>query len=153
MRYIRKIGVWPVGFAGLFPYQSPVVVNGKVRDWFSAYKRTQRKFPIDMAGFAITGELLMTHPNAKFNLNEPLGFMETKFIESLGVTMDDLEPRADNCTKVGRFLGEIHGLLLIPEGLKASGKALDKAVCIGYDRPIQEKGGMDGVMADDCVFL
>ena len=101
MRYIRKIGVWPVGLAAGFPYESPVVVNGKVRDWFSAYKRTQRKFPIDMAGFAITGELLMTHPNASFNLNETKGFMESNFIESLGVTVDDLEPRADNCTKVG----------------------------------------------------
>ena len=118
MRYIRKIGVWPVGLAGSFPYESPVVVNGKVRDWFSAYRRTQRKFPIDMAGFAFTGELLMTHPNAKFNLNETDGSMETNFIESLGVTTDDLEPRADNCTKVGIFLGEIHGFFLILEGLK-----------------------------------
>ena len=108
MRYIRKIGVWPVGFAGGLPYESPVVVNGKVRDWFSAYQRTRRKFPIDMAGFAITGELLMTHPNATFGFH--LGSVETKFIESLGVTVDDLEPRADNCTKVGILLGVIHGV-------------------------------------------
>ena len=110
MRYIRKIGVWPVGLTGWLFYESPVVVNGKVRDWFNT-KRTQKKFPIDMAGFAITGELLMNRPNAKFIINETVGFMETKFIESLGVTMDDLEPRADNCTKVGMQFGKIHSLL------------------------------------------
>ena len=97
--------MWPVGFAGALPYESPVVVNGKVRDWFSAFKRKARKFPIDMSGFAITGELLMAHPNATFGFH--VGLVETEFIESLGVTVDDLEPRADNCTKVGILLGTV----------------------------------------------
>ena len=110
MRHIRKIGVWPVGLAGLLPYESPVVVNGKVRHWLSGSQRKERKFPIDIAGFAITGELLLSHPNAIFNLNDTAGAMESKFIESLGVTADDLEPRADDCTKVGTIRKVIYDI-------------------------------------------
>ena len=110
MRHIRKIGTWPVGLAGLLPDESPVVVNGKVRDWFSGSQRKERTFPIDVAGFAFTGEHMLSHPNAMFNLNDTAGAMESKFIESLGVTVDDLEPREDNCTKVGAIRKVIYDI-------------------------------------------
>ena len=52
-----------------------------------------------LAGFAVTLELLLDHPDAQIDLEARRGYLETSLLEQL-VTLDQLEPRGDNCTKV-----------------------------------------------------
>lgn len=57
-------------------------------------------FAVDMAGFAIHLKIIFNHPHALFINTLEKGTLETQLLEDLGVTLDDLEPRGDNCTKV-----------------------------------------------------
>lgn len=80
-------------------FEGPVVSDGKVTRFFTFYK-PERPFPIDMAGFAINARLIKERPEAKFAYEVPRGYQESHFLEKLGVTLDQLEPKAKNCTKV-----------------------------------------------------
>lgn len=52
-----------------------------------------------MAGFAINLNLLLMHPSARFSQLSTVGMQESDFLSHL-VSTNDLEARADNCTKV-----------------------------------------------------
>lgn len=56
----------------------------------------RRTFPVDMAGFAINIKYL----NPLATMPYQKGYLEDKFLVALGITMEDIEPLADNCTKV-----------------------------------------------------
>lgn len=99
MRFTKTVTVWPVGLVGGLRYEKPIVKDGKVTGWF-VYWKPQRPFPMDMAGFAINVQLFFDSPNAKFSNEVPRGYLESTILEQLHVKMEDLEPRADNCTKV-----------------------------------------------------
>ncbi|KAL3874991.1 hypothetical protein ACJMK2_037935 [Sinanodonta woodiana] len=99
MRFTRKVSVWPVGLVGYLRYERPVVKDGKVMGWHT-YWRPERTFAIDMAGFAINASLLFKRSEAKFSIHVKRGGLESEFLTSLGVTLDDLEPKADGCTKI-----------------------------------------------------
>lgn len=58
---------------------------------------------MDMAGFAVSLKLVLANPDACFDGNAPMGFLESSFLQGL-VTIDELEPKADNCTKVFLFI-------------------------------------------------
>ncbi|GFQ81960.1 galactosylgalactosylxylosylprotein 3-beta-glucuronosyltransferase 3 [Trichonephila clavata] len=98
MRYTHTVSVWPVGLVGGLMVERPLIKNGKVVGWNTIWK-ADRPFPIDMAGFAVNLTLLLQHPEAGFSLAVPRGYQETKLLRDL-VTVDQLEPKADNCTKV-----------------------------------------------------
>lgn len=98
MRYTKKASVWPVGLVGSMKFERPVVENGKVVRFHTGW-RPDRPFPIDMAGFAVSLNLLLAKPKACFDGNAEMGFLESSFLQSL-VTMEELEPKADMCTKV-----------------------------------------------------
>lgn len=102
MRYTKKVSVWPVGLVGGLMVERPLVKNGKVVGWNTVWK-TNRPFPIDMAGFAVNLTLLLQHPEAGFSLSVPRGYQESKLLKDL-VTVDELEPKANNCTKVSKTL-------------------------------------------------
>lgn len=72
--------------------------TGRVTGWNSHW-RPERTFPIDMAGFAVNLQHLLMHPAAEFSFNVERGFQETALLSQL-VTVNELEPKADNCTKV-----------------------------------------------------
>lgn len=72
--------------------------SGKVKGYLSGWK-PNRPFAIDMAGFAINLDLILLHPNVKFSYEMEIGFQESEFLGKI-TTRDDLEPLADNCTKV-----------------------------------------------------
>lgn len=55
---------------------------------------------MDMAGFAVNLQLIITHPRAQFTNEVQRGYQESTLLTALGVLLSDLEPRADNCTKV-----------------------------------------------------
>ncbi|KAJ1109441.1 hypothetical protein NDU88_006802 [Pleurodeles waltl] len=99
MRHTQKVSVWPVAFAGGLRYESvDVDTFGKVKGWKVKYD-LQRAFAIDMAGFAVNLNLIIKKHNAWFPEQGYSGKMESRFLEGLAV-MEDLEPKASNCTKV-----------------------------------------------------
>uniref|UniRef100_A0A8C6VKY3 Galactosylgalactosylxylosylprotein 3-beta-glucuronosyltransferase n=1 Tax=Naja naja TaxID=35670 RepID=A0A8C6VKY3_NAJNA len=100
MRYTKKVSVWPVAFVGGLRYESPKVSPaGKVVGWKTVFD-PNRPFAIDMAGFAISIKLILEKPQASFKLDGVKGgYQETSLLKDL-VTMDGLEPKAANCTKV-----------------------------------------------------
>jgi len=99
MRTIKGVGVWPVGLVGGLLVEKPLINSkGKVIGWNSAW-RPERPFPVDMAGFAINLKLLRNHPNAAFSWDVSRGFQETAILSQV-TTVEQLEPMADNCSKV-----------------------------------------------------
>lgn len=98
MRETKKVSIWPVGLVGGLYVEKPIVENGKVVGFNSAW-RPERPFPIDMAGFAISLKHFLSKPDAIFSYKSEAGFQETDFL-SLLTTREELEPMAANCTKV-----------------------------------------------------
>lgn len=100
MRSTKKVSVWPVAFVGGLRYESPKVNTlGKVYGWKTVFD-PHRPFAIDMAGFAVNLQLILDNPQAFFKLRGVKGgYQETSLLKEL-VSLNDLEPKADNCTKV-----------------------------------------------------
>ena len=96
IRWTKKISMLPVAFIGDDAFTSPVVDKGKVigfsDPWFE-----KRKFPVDMAGFAVNIELLKMHRPKMPYLK---GFEETLFLENMNITIEDIEPLANGCTDI-----------------------------------------------------
>ncbi|XP_010616159.1 galactosylgalactosylxylosylprotein 3-beta-glucuronosyltransferase 2 [Fukomys damarensis] len=99
MRTTRKVSVWPVGLVGGRRYERPVVENGKVVGWYTGW-RADRPFAIDMAGFAVSLQVILSNPKAVFKRrgSQP-GMQESDFLKQI-TTVEELEPKASNCTKV-----------------------------------------------------
>ncbi|RZF35581.1 hypothetical protein LSTR_LSTR005109 [Laodelphax striatellus] len=99
MRWTKKVSIWPVGLVGGLLVEKPIVnSSGKVSGFNSAWGM-DRPFPIDMAGFAISLPHLLSHPDVKFSFKVKMGHQESVFLEKL-TKREDLEPLADNCTKI-----------------------------------------------------
>lgn len=92
--------MWPVAFVGGLRYESPKVNTlGKVFGWKTVFD-PRRPFAIDMAGFAVNLQLILSKPQAYFKLRGVKGgYQESSLLREL-VTLRDLEPKAANCTKV-----------------------------------------------------
>ncbi|RLV98151.1 hypothetical protein DV515_00011066 [Chloebia gouldiae] len=99
MRSTRKVSVWPVAFVGGLRYESPKVnAAGKVYGWKTVFD-PHRPFAIDMAGFAVNLRLILQRSQAYFKLRGVKGgYQESSLLREL-VTLNDLEPKAANCTK------------------------------------------------------
>lgn len=96
---VKRVGVWPVGLVGGLNAETPIVnKNGQVSGYKSGWK-PNRPFAIDMAGFAINLDLILTKTEAKFSNQMEHGLQESEFL-SYFTTKEQLEPLADNCTKV-----------------------------------------------------
>ena len=50
--------MWPVGLITNYGVSSPVVKNGKVVGFYDGWV-ANRKFPVDMAGFAVSVQLII----------------------------------------------------------------------------------------------
>jgi len=100
IRETKTVSMFPVGFIGSQGVSGPIVKDGKVvgftDDWFA-----QRKFPVDMAGFAVNVDF-MKERNSKADEAMPYkaGYEEDIFLRNLNVTIGDIEPMADNCQQV-----------------------------------------------------
>lgn len=99
MRHTQKVSVWPVGLVGGLMLERPKVVNGKVIDWDVSWAAT-RPFAIDMAGFAVNVKHFLSRTKAKFAYQVKRGHQESEFLRHLVSSLDELEPKADDCTKV-----------------------------------------------------
>lgn len=102
MRYTRRVSVWPVGFVGGLLVERPIVdpEDGSRIKEFNSMWQNRRPFPIDMAGFAISLRLLISHPEAKFSDEQRIGYVESHFLGQLVSSWDELEPKADRCSKI-----------------------------------------------------
>ena len=99
MRWTKRVSVWPVGLTGGARWAGPIVENGKVVRFHTNWA-PERAFPIDMAAFAINlRRLVKERPWVAFNSTVAKGFLEPSLLQQL-TTIDELEPVADNCTKV-----------------------------------------------------
>lgn len=58
----------------------------------------KRKWPVDMAGFAVNLEFMNIHPNA--TMPYKAGYEEDEFLRNIHLKMEDIEPKANNCTEV-----------------------------------------------------
>uniref|UniRef100_A0A914I1X9 Galactosylgalactosylxylosylprotein 3-beta-glucuronosyltransferase n=1 Tax=Globodera rostochiensis TaxID=31243 RepID=A0A914I1X9_GLORO len=100
MRAVQQIGIWPVGIVDEMIAEYPLIgSNSKVLGFNSKWKR-QRPFPVDMASFAVNISRILTHADGGFSYRTPRGYLESNFLISLNVTLNEFEPKADNCTKV-----------------------------------------------------
>ncbi|KAG5266808.1 hypothetical protein AALO_G00236460 [Alosa alosa] len=99
MRSTRRVAVWPVGLVGGRRYERPLVEKGKVVGWYTGW-RADRPFAIDMAGFAVNLRVILSNPRAQFKRRgaKP-GMQESDFLKQI-TKVEDLEPKANNCTKV-----------------------------------------------------
>ncbi|RZF47648.1 hypothetical protein LSTR_LSTR009532 [Laodelphax striatellus] len=97
IRDTRKVSMFPVGLIGEYSISSPILKEGKVVGFFDSWP-AKRMFPVDMAGFAVNIEFLLQHPNA--TMPYKAGYEEDRFLRSLGLTLDQIEPKANGCTEV-----------------------------------------------------
>ena len=100
MRSTHKVSVWAVGLVGGSIYENVNIsdshhVVGWHVNWYGG-----RKFAIDMAGFAINLRLVHENPSANFYFRFEKGYLESMFLDGLGIQMKDLEPVAENQTEV-----------------------------------------------------
>ena len=103
IRTTKKVSVFPVGLIGLQSFSSPVVVEGRVIGFADPWYE-KRKFPIDMAGFAISVNFILKAKKAGGTgvgeMPYKVGFEEDIFLKSLNLELKDLEPLGSNCTEV-----------------------------------------------------
>lgn len=52
-----------------------------------------------MIGFAVNLDIILANYNARFNPFGEVGYLEPEFLSNL-ITVQELEAKADNCTKV-----------------------------------------------------
>lgn len=96
-----RVGVWPVGLVGGLMVEKPVLDprNDSLVVGFNSQWRPERPFPIDMAGFAISVNLLMANPEAKFSYSVERGYQESEILRRV-TTMDRLQPMANKCRDI-----------------------------------------------------
>ncbi|KAG9337979.1 hypothetical protein JZ751_027316 [Albula glossodonta] len=86
MRSTRQVSVWPVGLVGGRRYERPLVEKGRVVGWYT--------------GFAVNLQVVLANPKALFKRrgSQP-GMQESDFLKQI-TKVEDLEPKAHNCTRV-----------------------------------------------------
>lgn len=97
MRRTKRVSMFPVGLVTKLGVSTPIVRSGKVVGFYDGWI-AQRKFPVDMAGFAVSVPFILSRPNATMPFS--VGYEEDGFLKSLGITPSEIEPLAFNCTKV-----------------------------------------------------
>ncbi|MCL4157572.1 UNVERIFIED_CONTAM: hypothetical protein GTU68_009319 [Idotea baltica] len=98
--------MFPVGLVTKLGVSTPIVRAGRVIGFYDGWI-ANRKFPVDMAGFAINVKVFLDHPQAFMPF--VVGYEEDGLLKNLKINVADIEPKAENCTKVrfpeGCFLG------------------------------------------------
>lgn len=100
MRNVKGVGVWPVGLVGGLLVERPRInAQGKVDGWLTVWS-PERPFCIDMAGFAVNLKLFFQKADYEFAYEVEKGYQESIFLQHFVSSLDELEVKADNCTKV-----------------------------------------------------
>lgn len=93
------VGVWPVGLVGGLMVEKPILNADNTVVGFNAAWRPERPFPIDMAGFAVSTDLILKFSKAVFSYEVERGYQESEILRQI-TTREDLQPLANLCTKV-----------------------------------------------------
>lgn len=102
MRFTKQVSMFPVGLITKLGISTPVLRNGTFAGFYDGWV-AGRKFPVDMAGFAVSVKFLHERPNATMPFKP--GFEEDGFLRSLApLEPKDIEFLATNCTKVSTNL-------------------------------------------------
>ncbi|KAK8726238.1 hypothetical protein OTU49_017482, partial [Cherax quadricarinatus] len=97
IRYTERVSMFPVGLVTKAGLSSPVLKNGKFHGWYDGWI-AKRKFPVDMAGFAVSVQYLLKMQNAEMPYKA--GYEEDGFLRSLKIEPEEIEFKADKCTKI-----------------------------------------------------
>ncbi|KAL5293485.1 GlcAT-P.2 family protein [Megaselia abdita] len=98
MRYTKKVSMWPVGLVTKLGISSPIVINNTITGFYDGWVGG-RKYPVDMAGFAVSVQFLKQRPKAEMPYRT--GYEEDGFLKSLDpLKLTEIEPLASMCTKV-----------------------------------------------------
>lgn len=92
----KGVSIFPVGRLGPKGVERPILVNGRFDRWDADW--TERKFPVDMAGFAFHSRLLKGLENPLWDHKGRGG--ESEFISKLINSPDEAEFLCEGCTKV-----------------------------------------------------
>jgi hypothetical protein len=94
IRQTSGVSVFPVGHLGPNGIERPVVQNGRIVGWDAAWP--ERKFPVDMAGFAFDAALLDDVSGTIFDYGARGG--ETELLEKLISSDEELMPLCNDCS-------------------------------------------------------
>ncbi|XP_030080450.1 galactosylgalactosylxylosylprotein 3-beta-glucuronosyltransferase P isoform X2 [Drosophila hydei] len=98
MRYTKKVSMWPVGLVTKTGVSSPIIRGGKLDGYYDGWIGG-RKYPVDMAGFAVSVKFLLERPNAKMPFKP--GYEEDGFLRSLAPLVNsEIELLADECRDI-----------------------------------------------------
>ncbi|XP_019869458.1 galactosylgalactosylxylosylprotein 3-beta-glucuronosyltransferase P isoform X2 [Aethina tumida] len=98
IRYTKRVSMFPVGLVTKFGVSTPVIRNGQFIEFYDGWLGG-RKFPVDMAGFAVSVQFLLERPQASMPYTP--GFEEDGFLKSLKpFEPKEIEFMASNCTKI-----------------------------------------------------
>ncbi|CAD1478848.1 unnamed protein product, partial [Heterotrigona itama] len=98
IRKTKRVSMFPVGLCTKFGLSSPIIKNEKFVGFYDGWI-AGRKFPVDMAGFAVSVKFLLQRPNASMPFKA--GYEEDGFLKSLApFEPKEIEFLADNCTRV-----------------------------------------------------
>ncbi|XP_054732644.1 galactosylgalactosylxylosylprotein 3-beta-glucuronosyltransferase P isoform X1 [Anastrepha obliqua] len=98
MRYTKKVSMWPVGLVTKYGVSSPIIQDGKITGFYDGWIGG-RKFPVDMAGFAVSVKFLHERPEAKMPFKP--GYEEDGFLKSLApLNLTEIELLASDCTEI-----------------------------------------------------
>ncbi|XP_032597454.1 galactosylgalactosylxylosylprotein 3-beta-glucuronosyltransferase P isoform X2 [Drosophila grimshawi] len=98
MRYTKKVAMWPVGLVTKTGVSSPIIRAGKLDGYYDGWIGG-RKYPVDMAGFAVSVKFLHERPKAKMPFKP--GYEEDGFLRSLApLQNNEIELLADECRDI-----------------------------------------------------
>ncbi|XP_052851648.1 galactosylgalactosylxylosylprotein 3-beta-glucuronosyltransferase S isoform X1 [Drosophila gunungcola] len=97
IRKTQRVSMFPVGLIADYGVSGPVVRKGKVVAFLDSWV-AGRRWPVDMAGFAVSLEYMAQYPYV--NMPYKPGYEEDLFLRSIGLKMDQIEPRGNNCTEI-----------------------------------------------------
>ncbi|XP_037709453.1 galactosylgalactosylxylosylprotein 3-beta-glucuronosyltransferase S isoform X2 [Drosophila subpulchrella] len=97
IRKTQRVSMFPVGLIADYGISGPVVRKGKVVAFLDSWV-AGRRWPVDMAGFAVNLEYMAQYPYV--NMPYKPGYEEDLFLRSIGLQMSLIEPRGNNCTEI-----------------------------------------------------
>ncbi|KAI8040212.1 hypothetical protein M5D96_006151 [Drosophila gunungcola] len=98
MRYITKVAMWPVGLVTKTGVSSPIIQGGKLVGFYDGWIGG-RRYPVDMAGFAVSVKFLKERPKAQMPFKP--GYEEDGFLRSLApLDNKEIELLADECRDI-----------------------------------------------------
>lgn len=92
----KRISMFPVGNLGPHGVERPIIINGRFARWDAFW--TERKFPVDMAGFAFHSDALKEMSRPLWDYRGRGG--ESEFISRIIESTDEIEFLCNRCTDV-----------------------------------------------------